>query len=106
MPRNAMLIAGRIAKRTGTPLDDIVQYYVTKRETITQRKRQPSEKKYLVWGIDLFDENYWIAAEGSTEEEVVRIARRMTDEAESISKSDHNMTMVYCAYDPKGKYLG
>ena len=100
MPRNALLIAGRVSKRTGIPLDDIVQYYVKKRRIIAQ-ERQPLEGKYAVWGIDLFDENYWIAARGSTGEEVAQIARRMTDEAESISRSDRNMTMVYCAYDPK-----
>lgn len=103
MPRNAMLIAGRVSRRTGIPLDDIIKYYMERRSTIAQRD---SGGKYRVWGIDLFDMNHWIAAEGSTSEKVVEIARRMTETAAEASKSDHNMTAVFCAYDPSGKYLG
>jgi hypothetical protein len=67
--------------------------------------RQSTKGKFKVICIDKFDNVSFVCGEFDTAEEALSFAQDQTEEAMKYVNEPQSAT-VYCAYDPKGRYLG
>jgi hypothetical protein len=96
-------VVDQLAKDSGTPKEEILKDFTDTRQRIFDMMTSPNGK-YQVIHFDRFDWTEDVYGEYDTAEEALKVARERS--LAGMIASHEAIADIYCAYDPKGNYLG